>query len=57
MTEIFEFAARLYQAEIYSGMLSIGIRIKGIKGFLLAADWDRGWHSYYAALKNDLGRS
>lgn len=57
MTEIFEFAARLCQAEIYSGILSIDVRIKGIKGFVLAADWDRAWHSYYAASENDLGRS
>ncbi|GAH27971.1 unnamed protein product, partial [marine sediment metagenome] len=57
ITEIFEFAARLCQAEIYTGTLSIGVRIKGIRGFVLAVGWDRAWHSYCAAVENDLGRS
>jgi hypothetical protein len=57
MTEIFEFAARLCQVQVYKGALDINIRNKGIQGFILAAGWDRGWHSYYAAAENELGRS
>lgn len=56
MTEIFEFAARLCQAGVYSGILDIDIRIKGIQGFALSVGWDRAWHSYYAASENDLGK-
>jgi hypothetical protein len=56
MTEIFEFAARLCQAEVYKGSLDIDIKIKGIHGFVLAAGRDRLWHRYYAATGNELGK-
>ncbi len=57
MTEIFEFAARLCQAQVYDGVLNIDIRINGIKGFVLAPEGGRVWHSYYAASENELSRS
>lgn len=57
VTEVFEFASRLCQAEVYRGALDIDIRITGIKGYVLAAEWDRVWHSYYAAAEDKLGRS
>lgn len=57
VTEIYEFASRLSQAEIYKGGLTIDIGIKGIKGYVLSAAWDRAWHSYYAASEEKLGRS
>lgn len=57
VTEIFEFAARLCQANIYSGKIEIIIELKGIKGFALSAPWERAWHSYYAANENTLSFS
>jgi hypothetical protein len=57
VTEIFEFASRLCQADVYGGALSIGIEVKGIKGYILAAGWDRAWHDYYPASEDKLGRS
>lgn len=57
ITEIYEFAARLCQAEIYTGTLKIQIDIKGIKGFVLTAPWERAWHSYYAASQDVLKKS
>ena len=57
VTEIYEFAARLCQSEIYSGTVNIQIDIKGIKGFVLTAPWERAWHSYYAASQDVLSRN
>jgi hypothetical protein len=57
MTEIFEFGARLSQSGIYSGLISIRVEIKRIKGFVLSADWDRSWHNYYAASEDNLGHT
>jgi len=57
VTEIYEFAARLCQSEIYSGKVNIQIDIKGIKGFVLTAPWERAWHSYYAASQDVLSRN
>ena len=54
VTEIYEFAARLCQSQVYSGTLNIKIELKGIKGFVLSAPWDRVWHSYYSASENFL---
>lgn len=56
LTEIFEFASRLCQAEVYTGALNIDITIKGIKGYVLSAGWERAWHSYHAAAEDKLGR-
>jgi len=56
-TEIFEFAARLSQSQIYMGLVTITIEIKGVKDFVLTADWDRAWHNYYSAGENNLGHS
>ena len=57
ITEIFEFAARLCQSQIYVGTLNIKIDIRGIKGFVLTAPWERAWHSYYAASQDNLSKS
>ena len=57
ITEIYEFAARLCQARVYSGTLVIKIELRGIKGFVLSAPWDRVWHSYYSASESDLATS
>jgi|MTBAKSStandDraft_2_1061841.scaffolds.fasta_scaffold77216_1 hypothetical protein len=54
ITEIFEFAARLCQANIYSGKIEIIIELRQIKGFVLTAPWERAWHSYYASNENVL---
>jgi hypothetical protein len=53
-TEIYEFAARLCQAQIYSGTIKIIIELKDIKGYVLTAPWERAWHNYYAASENVL---
>ncbi len=57
ITEIFEFAARLCQTQIYVGTLNIQIDIKKIKGFALTAPWERVWHSYCAASQDNLSKS
>lgn len=57
VTEIYEFAARLCQSQIYSGIINIKIELKGIKGFVLSAPWERAWHSYYAASEDVLANS
>lgn len=53
MTEIFEFASRLCQAEIYKGVLNIDIRLKGIKGFVLSSEGI--WRNLYSATENEIG--
>lgn len=53
MTEIFEFASRLCQAEVYKGVLNIDIRLKGIKGFVLSEK--RFWRNHYSAAENEIG--
>ena len=57
VTEVFEFAARLCQAQVYNGILNIDIRIKDIKGFVLSIEWDRVWHDYCSAAENEIGHS
>lgn len=57
MTEVFEFAARLCQKGIYQGSLEVGIQLEGVKGFVLATDWDRAWYSYYPASENVIGKT
>jgi len=57
ITEIYEFAARLCQAYVYTGKLNVQIDIKNIKGFVLAAPWDRSWWNYYAASQDNLSKS
>lgn len=56
VTEVFEFAARLSQSGIYEDALKIHISLIDIKGFLLAADANRLWHSAYAATERELHR-
>lgn len=54
ITEIFEFATRLAQKGIYTGDVSISIKLHGIKGFVLTTSRDRAWWGYYAASENVL---
>ena len=49
ITEFFEFAARLAQAGVYVDPITIDISIKGIAGFMLAADSNKVWFSDYVA--------
>lgn len=54
ITEFFEFAARLAQAGVYVDPITIDISIKGIAGFMLAADRNKVWSSDYIARQPDL---
>jgi hypothetical protein len=54
VTEIFEFAARLSQAGIYTDPVEIAIRLSDIKGVILASDPDRGWPYVYSASEPQL---
>ena len=36
--------------------MELSVELQGIKGFALMTDWDRAWHSYYAAAENQLRR-
>ncbi len=56
VTEIFEFAARLCQAQVYEGALNIDIRLIDIKNFVLSTD-SRFWPAYYAATERELNHS
>lgn len=57
ITEIFEFAARLSQSGVYKTHLDISIELKDINNFVLSADRDRVWHSYYPATQDNLSFS
>lgn len=57
VTEIIEFAARLCQAQVYTGNLSIAIHLNGIRGFVLTTDLDRMWTTYCAAGEDRLGKT
>lgn len=54
ITEIFEFAARLSQAVPYFEKTNIRIELNKIKGFVLAASFDRIWFEYYSASEDSL---
>ena len=47
VTEIYEFATRLCQAQVYKDKLMIDIQLRKINGFMLAADKKRSWHENY----------
>jgi hypothetical protein len=53
-TEIFEFAARLTQAEVYKKPLQISVKLTGIRDFMLAADQNRAWSSDYVTSLNEM---
>jgi len=54
ITEFFEFAARLAQAQVYNEPITISVSIKRIGGFMLAADENRAWSSDFVARQSDL---
>ncbi len=56
-TEIFEFAARICQAGVYRGNITITIELNGIKGYLLTTDFDRAWSQYCPASENHFGKT
>lgn len=49
LTEYFEFAARLAQAQVYVEPIDINISVRGIGGFMLAAEPTRRWTAEYVA--------
>jgi hypothetical protein len=53
-TEIFEFAGRLAQAGVYTEQTVISVHLKRVKGFMLAADENRGWTSDYVTSQDEL---
>lgn len=57
VTEVFEFAARLYEKQLYRVTVTIAIHVKGIEGFVLIPGWDRLWNNDCAATEDVLGRS
>lgn len=57
VTEYFEFAARLCQAEIYGGTLELTIQLHGIQGFALTTGLDRAWMHVYQATEDELTKS
>jgi len=57
ITEIYEFAARLCQAQIYKGKINIDIKINGICGFVLAMEVGRVWYNYYKSSVDDIGNT
>jgi hypothetical protein len=54
VTEYFELAARLAQTEIYVDPVTITITIKGISGFMLAAEQYPFWVGRYIAREGEL---
>lgn len=54
VTEYFEFAARLAQAQIYVDPVTIAISVKGVAGFMLAAEPSRTWTTDYVAHDSEL---
>lgn len=54
ITEYFEFGARLAQAEIYRDAVTITISLKGVEGFMLAAEKSRMWSADYVAKQSQL---
>ncbi|HEX6097074.1 MAG TPA: hypothetical protein VF432_12170 [Thermoanaerobaculia bacterium] len=54
LTEYFEFAARLAQAQIYMDPVTVTISIKGVAGFMLAAEPGRRWTTEYVTGASEL---
>lgn len=54
VTEIFEFAARIVQAGIYKGDVSVRIELHDVENFVLAADFNRMLRRRYVATENNL---
>ena len=57
VTEIFEFAARVAQAGVYEGAVTVRVEIHGIQGFVLTTDANRSWRLYCTASENDLSKT
>jgi len=55
ITEIVEFLARLSQAGIYKGPVSLDIHLRKINGFVLTTEIERAWTRYCAANQDVLG--
>lgn len=54
ITEMFEFAARLAQAGVYTEPLTINVSLVGIRGFMLVAENSRSWRANFLATENEL---
>lgn len=57
ITEYFEFAARICQAGVYRGNLDISLDLTGVKGFVLATDWNRMRRQHCVASENHLSKT
>jgi hypothetical protein len=57
IVEVFEFSARLAQQAAYSTGIQVEIRLIGLRGYLLAMEWQRNWRRYCTVGEADLGRS
>jgi len=57
ITEIVEFLARLSQAGIYKGQVSLDIQLRKINGFVLTTEIMRAWHRYCAANEDILSNT
>lgn len=54
ITEYFEFAARIAQAGVYKGDVSVRIELCGVKGFVLTTEFQRLWRRYCVAHEDHL---
>lgn len=56
ITEIFEFAIRLCQKEVYTDLIVIEIALNNAAGFALVADSNRVWHSLHQASSQSISK-
>lgn len=57
VVEVYEFAARLCQREVFTGAASIEIGLHNVRGFALMTELNRAWHAYFAASEPDLAKA
>ena len=54
VTEIFEFASRLAQAQILDGEVGIDIGLHGVRDFLLTTDQNRAWTTFAKLAQSEI---
>jgi len=57
VTEIFEFATRLCQAQVYNDRVLITIELHDIRGFVLTTGWNRAWYKHCASSEEKLSKT
>lgn len=57
VTEYFEFASRLCQAEVYEGSLELSIALRGTEGYVLTTGPDRVWYELHRSPSQDIGNT